>query len=185
MNEALIIVRSRRPRLVAQALATIAVAGTLGVIAQSSQAIRASPVGNLGSRLNLPLVFLLVMGIGVATAVVVLKESWNHQIALFADSIEIRDGLGTFKVAISDIELARAIPLGGIGIAFRRPERWLDSLSRHRTKRRLMANTTRKAYQCDVLIARKNIDVSEELLLSQIQQRIQETTRGAKEKRAD
>jgi hypothetical protein len=86
-------------------------------------------------------------------------------------SLSVSDRYGTFSADYADIAEAKSVALGGVAIAFRDRHAWLASLDSGAEMRRNTSAVLRDAYDCDILIAEKELSVGGEAFLAMLRDR--------------
>ena len=168
MSEETTIVTSHRTKLLLQSACIIFGSFILGWSLQSCDTLQTSPIGQLGTTMNLPLITLVIAAIGIVIAGTLLKDSWSHKIILYKNNLAIKNELGRFEIKYSDIEEVKYIPAFGVGIAMKDPEHWftqIDASSCDVNKLRTISEVTNSAYGCDITILNKNLSVGSDAFI--------------------
>jgi len=166
-----IVVKCRRGRLILQGAALLVPGGALGFLLQSCTAVATSRAGRLGENLGVPLVAIIVVALASVVAVTLLRDSWAHEIVVGATQLSVSDKLGSFTVPYIEIERVCAVPLGGVAIAFRNTDAWLDRLDAGKEVRSRTAQVLRRAYDCFILFPEKVLSVGSDRFLELLRER--------------
>lgn len=165
------VIPSRRGRLLIQSIAIAVLAAVTGSVLESWQLLRSSPLGKLAASLGVPLIALVVTALGLWLAITIARDSWTHRVVLGPTSLTIRDRVGSYTVPYSGIAIAKAIPLGGVVIAFRDREQWLSQTSGATEIRRQTSDVLRGTYGADVLISQKQLAIDAGEFIAMLQER--------------
>jgi len=129
----------------------------------------------LGDSLRLPVIALVVWGLGLCVAVTILKDSWSFRISFEGDHLLMQDNLGITRLHYDNISEAKIIPAFGAGIALKDTSRWLGTFEgkpSNLQKLRKVSGFTKGAYGCEVCITKKRLDIGPEKFVQEVTARI-------------
>ena len=172
-----VVIRSRRGRLLAQAFTVSALGVGAGLFLQSWSVIRNSPLGRISDATELPVIAIVVALVSVWGGVTLAYDKWNTRVVLQPGSMTIRDAHGTFTVPYGNVDSAGEVPLGGVGIAFRDPDKWIGSLTTAADLRSRTAAVLRQAHGADYLLPAAALHVGPKAFLELLRSRI-DTDKG-------
>jgi hypothetical protein len=178
VNQPRIVIRSRRGLLLVQAAAVALLGSLAGVGLQSWSVLSTSGLGRLGHTLGLPLVAIVVAGLSTLLAIVWARDSWQHRIVLEPNQMTVRDAAGQYVLAYGDIAQIRQVPLRGVAVTLRDPSAWLARLADKRAPRERAATVLRRAYDADILIKDRELDVGASAFLELVKARMGQGASG-------
>jgi hypothetical protein len=166
------VIRSKRGKLAAQAITIVGIGVGVGVVLQATGLLSSSILGKLAADTGLPMVALAASGVAIALAIIMVRDSWRSTITLDASGVLVRDHLGSYRLAYTDIERVKSVPLGGVILSLRDPQQWLAAATGNRAIRRKTAEVTRVHYGGDVWFYDKHLDVGASRFIEMLEARM-------------
>jgi hypothetical protein len=165
-------VRSKRGLLILQALLVFALASLVGWAVEAWDLL---PMGRLSDLVGFPVTLLFFGLVGLAVAVVIVKDDWGHRIVLESDRLRIGDSLGTTYVRYDEIAEVKAIPFYGAGIKLKPEARWLATFEGSQAARRKKENLSaiaQRFHDCEVAFPSKCLDVDVDRFVEELRERV-------------
>jgi hypothetical protein len=174
-----VVIRSKRGKLLMQVTVVSGIGVIAGAVLQRSDLLGTSPLGRLSNDTGLPLVLLAVAGAAVAIGIAMVRDTWNSSITLESTGMTVRDRLGRYTLAYSNIDGVKAAPMGGVVISVRDRDQWLASATGDAHIRRKTADVIRPHYDGDVLFSDNQLSVGAAQFVALLESRVHGTNTSA------
>lgn len=171
-TESIVVIRSRRPRLLGYLAISIVAGIAVGVLLQSSGVLSSSVLGKMADATGLPIIAVVITAVATAIGVTLIKDNWNRSIVLEKTAMRVRDNLGEYTVPYSNIDEVKAVALGGVVLRLKDPEPWLQSASGNRGVREATAELLQREYGGHVIFYDRHLSTGAARFVQLIEQRI-------------
>ena len=167
-----LIVRSKRPVLIAKAVIIFAVASLIG---WAVEALGLLPMNRVSNDVGLPVVLILFAFFGFLIAITTVKDHWGHQITFEKECLRIRDSLGTSCVQYNEVEEVKPLAYYGAGIKLKLGSPWLAAFEGSPPARQKMERISRnvqRVYDCDLALPWETLDIGVDRFVDELRQRL-------------